>query len=150
MWFVTNERATAFTRLFVDRVWFAWHFAWLTWASSEICCLLDIWSDDHIAQQLEKYITITKCSKCQANGWRRGNLTDVIFDQWTQWHLPHRFCWYILICLKFSLCETKLNQKEIAGESQLLRWFESNKPNYRCENTFRKHAIINVGGQKKT
>ncbi len=44
-----------------------------------------------------------KCSKCSANRWKRGSLTGVISDQWTEWQLPHGFCWYILVRLTFFL-----------------------------------------------
>ncbi len=28
-------------------------------------------------------------------------------DQWTKQQPPYGFCWYLLVCLKFCLCETK-------------------------------------------
>ncbi len=57
------------------------------------------------AKRKIKYIKLTKTSKCFVNGWWRGDLTDMIFDQYF-WQLPHNFCQYILVYLKFCLCES--------------------------------------------
>ncbi len=66
-----------------------------------------------------------------------------LHDFWpmTKWQLPRDFCWYILVCLNFFLCETKPNWRENANESELLHWFGLNEMNYRCENNLTMHPV---------
>ncbi len=45
--------------------------------------------------------------------WRRGDLNDVISEQWTGWQLPCGFYRCILVCLKFCLCETKGTKRKM-------------------------------------
>ncbi len=55
----------------------------------------------------KKHIQIMKRSKCLVSGWGRGDLTEVIYDKWTEWKL------------KFFLCETKPNQGKMETSPNL-------------------------------
>ncbi len=107
----------------------------LTWSSDKMRCFLDLWADEHTAQQLDRTQKNPEVLKCLESGWSRGDLTDVISDQWRDRQLPHGFCWYILVLFKFSLCESKLNQMEKRKRVTTHPLIRTKWTEHRCENT---------------
>ncbi len=40
----------------------------MTWSNDKLRCLLDIWADDHVAQQLDEKHSNHEVQKCLVNG----------------------------------------------------------------------------------
>lgn len=60
-WFVTNQQATALTYLFVDRFWFAWHFACVKPSKREIHWVGLIWTRPNKRLVWKYTVSFTTC-----------------------------------------------------------------------------------------
>ncbi len=95
----------------------------LTWSSEEMRCLLDIWADDHIAQQSEKRHTNQLVIKMFSE-----LLKERGFDRHDFWPINGMIAstddisWYILVHLRFSLSKTKPMGKCKWVATHLLIW----------------------------
>ncbi len=80
----------------------------LTKSSNIIHCFHDIWTNNNIAQQLKKNAQkLWSVQNVEQTAEAEG-IWPTWSDQWTEQQPPYGFCWYLLACLKFCLCETKL------------------------------------------